>query len=157
MQTINYIKGDATQPASKGNKIITHICNDIGGWGKGFVLAISKKWKEPEAKYREWYKSQENFALGEVQFVQVEDDLWIANMIAQRDIKRGKDGSVPFRGEALSECLAKVKDFAQENNCSVHMPRIGTGLAGGKWEDIEPRIQKELLDHQVDVTVYDFG
>ena len=48
MKEINYIKGDATNPQISGNKIIVHICNDIGGWGKGFVLAISNKWKEPE-------------------------------------------------------------------------------------------------------------
>ena len=34
---INYLKGDATNPASSGNKIIVHVCNDISGWGKGFV------------------------------------------------------------------------------------------------------------------------
>ena len=38
MATIHYIKGDATQPQAKGNKVIAHICNDLGGWGKGFVL-----------------------------------------------------------------------------------------------------------------------
>jgi len=32
---IKYIKGDATNPAGEGNKLIVHICNDIGGWGKG--------------------------------------------------------------------------------------------------------------------------
>ena len=40
---ILYIKGDATAPIGSGVKVITHICNDIGGWGKGFVLALSKK------------------------------------------------------------------------------------------------------------------
>lgn len=45
---IIYIKGDATSPISPGNKIITHICNDIGGWGKGFVLALSKNGKLPK-------------------------------------------------------------------------------------------------------------
>lgn len=45
---ILYIKGDATAPIGSGVKVITHICNDIGGWGKGFVLALSKKWKMPE-------------------------------------------------------------------------------------------------------------
>ena len=55
MSTINYIKGDATCPQGKGNKIICHICNDVGGWGKGFVLAVSKKWKQPEAEYRDWH------------------------------------------------------------------------------------------------------
>lgn len=43
MTQIIYLKGDATNPIAKGNKIIAHICNDAGGWGKGFVLAISRK------------------------------------------------------------------------------------------------------------------
>ncbi|MEV6001124.1 Appr-1-p processing protein, partial [Streptomyces griseomycini] len=28
----------------KGVKVIAHVCNDIGGWGKGFVLAVSRRW-----------------------------------------------------------------------------------------------------------------
>lgn len=40
---INYIKGDVTSPQTKGIKIIAHICNDIGGWDKGFVLTVSKR------------------------------------------------------------------------------------------------------------------
>jgi O-acetyl-ADP-ribose deacetylase (regulator of RNase III) len=84
MKEIKYIEGDATQPQGKENKIIVHVCNDIGGWGKGFVVAISKRWPEPEQKYREWYKSGENFELGNVQFVQVEDNLWVANLIGQQ-------------------------------------------------------------------------
>ncbi|WP_228098667.1 hypothetical protein [Pedobacter sp. MC2016-24] len=61
---INYLTGDATNPAYSGNKIIVHVCNDIGGWGKGFVMAISKRWKEPEKRYREWSKSKTGFSLG---------------------------------------------------------------------------------------------
>ena len=40
--SINYLKGDATEPTKKP-AIICHVCNDIGGWGRGFVLALSKK------------------------------------------------------------------------------------------------------------------
>jgi hypothetical protein len=40
---IQYIAGDATAPIGDGNKIIAHVCNDIGAWGAGFVLAISKR------------------------------------------------------------------------------------------------------------------
>ena len=50
-QSINYTKGDATSPAERGNKIIAHVCNDLGGWGKGFVLAVSARWSEPEQHY----------------------------------------------------------------------------------------------------------
>lgn len=156
LKPINYVKGDATQPIGDGNKVIVHVCNDVGGWGKGFVTAISKRWKEPENKYRIWFKSKENFELGEVQFVSVKDNLWVANMIGQRDIKPSTDGIPPIREVYISRCLEKVKDFAIENDCSVHMPRIGCGLAGGKWENIEPRIKNELIAYKIETTVYDF-
>ena len=55
---INYLKGDATAPSVRGNKIIAHVCNDLGGWGKGFVLEISKRWEEPEIQYRAWHKNR---------------------------------------------------------------------------------------------------
>lgn len=156
MKPIEYKKGDATNPMQNGNKIIVHICNDIGGWGKGFVMAISKRWKEPENKYREWYKSKENFNLSEVQFVQVEEDLWIANLIGQHKINKDENGNAPIRYDAIENGLIKVADFAKEINASVHMPRIGCGLAGGKWEMIEPIIEKTISKGDINTTVYDF-
>lgn len=152
---IVYINGDATSPLAKGVKIIAHICNDIGGWGKGFVLAISAKWKEPEKQYRLWYNSKENFNLGEVQFVQVEQYIYVANMIGQKGIKTGSKGP-PIRYEAVEKCLEKLSEKAVELNASIHMPRIGCGLAGGKWEKIESLINKNLIEKGIDVIVYDF-
>ena len=107
MKKIIYTKGDATSPLTNGNKIIVHVCNDVGGWGKGFVMAISSKWPEPEKQYRQWYKSKVNFALGEVQFVQVEDDIWIANMIGQQNINKDAVGKPPVRYEAIKMALEK--------------------------------------------------
>jgi O-acetyl-ADP-ribose deacetylase (regulator of RNase III) len=42
---IFYMTGDATAPVGEGQKLIVHVCNDIGAWGAGFVLALSKRWK----------------------------------------------------------------------------------------------------------------
>jgi len=153
---INYIKGDATAPVSENSKIIVHICNDIGGWGKGFVMAISKKWKLPEIKYREWFRNKIGFELGKVQFVQVENDIWVANLIGQHKINKDENGEAPIRYNAIEEGLKAVASFAIENNLSVHMPRIGCGLAGGTWEVIEPIILKTLSENDLEVTVYDF-
>lgn len=153
---INYIKGDATNPLSPGNKIITHVCNDIGGWGRGFVMALSAKWKEPEMKYREWFASGENFELGEMQLVQVETDIWVANMIGQRDIRRDNHGNPPVRYDAIQKALAKVSDTASAINASIHMPRIGCGLAGGDWIIMEKIVEEELSAKGIIVTVYDF-
>lgn len=151
---IIYMKGDATTPSIQGNKIIAHICNDIGAWGKGFVLAVSKRWSEPENEYKKWYKDGTNFELGEVQFIQVSVDIYVANMIGQRDIRRGKSGQ-PIRYEAVDKCLEKVGEKAIELAASIHMPRIGCGLAGGKWEEIEKLINRNISSKGIAVYVYD--
>ena len=37
------------------------------------------------------------------------------------------------------------------------MPRIGCGLAGGRWGQVEPIILDELVSLGIEVTVYDFA
>lgn len=147
---INYVKGDATAPVGPGTKIICHICNDAGRWGAGFVLALSKKWKDPERMYRE--TNVQDLRLGAVQLVEVEPGIVVANMIAQHDTQNGPDGQPPIRYGAVRACLAAVNDVAYKTNATLHMPRIGAGLAGGRWEDIEQIIQDV---QSVDVWVYD--
>jgi O-acetyl-ADP-ribose deacetylase (regulator of RNase III) len=156
MKSIIYLKVDATAPNQAGNQIIAHICNDIGGWGKGFVLAISKRWKEPEKAYRNWHKQGSNFALGQVQLVQVEEKLWVANMIAQRGISTIKNPTIPIQYDAVLSCLETLSIEANKLNASVSMPRIGCGLAGGKWEIVEPLIIQTLCKNDIDTFIYDF-
>ncbi len=157
MEAIIYLKGDATAPQVEGNKLIVHICNDLGGWGKGFVLAVSRKWSEPEKAYREWYKNrlENDFGLGATQIVQVSEDLFVGNMIAQQGLKRS--GNIaPIRYQAVSTCLNAIAIEAKKINASIHMPRIGCGLAGGKWEEIEPIIIESLSSKDIESYVYDF-
>jgi O-acetyl-ADP-ribose deacetylase (regulator of RNase III) len=156
MRTLRIIKGDATDPQASGAKIIAHICNDLGGWGKGFVLAISRRWPQPERDYRRWHRERtsNDFGLGAVQLVQVRPDLWVANMVAQHGIRAGSGGP-PIRYEAVEQCLGTVADHALRLGASVHLPRIGCGLAGGRWERIEPLIVNTLCARDVSTTVYD--
>ena len=152
---IHYLKGDATSPIGEGNKAIIHVCNDIGAWGAGFVLALSKKWSQPEAQYRAWAKSKVNFQLGFVQPVKVAKDTVVINMIGQKGI-RSVGNVIPLRYDALTTCLSKVAKYCDANNMSVHMPRIGCGLAGGSWEKVEEIINDTLLAEELEVYVYDF-
>jgi O-acetyl-ADP-ribose deacetylase (regulator of RNase III) len=158
MSPIDYRKGDATAPQAEGAKLICHICNDVGGWGKGFVVALSRRWKQPEQEYRAWYadRDQNDFGLGAVQFVPVAPDLWVANMVAQHGLKSSREGP-PIRYEAVAECLQKVAEQARELGASAHMPRIGCGLAGGEWSRIEPLLEEHLCRRGVAVTVYDLA
>ena len=75
MPDITYLRGDATNPGGDGQKIIVHCCNDEGAWGSGFVISLSRRWKEPERQYRRWYRSKNAFSLGNVQFVRVKEDI----------------------------------------------------------------------------------
>lgn len=156
MKPIVYIIGDATKPQGADNKIIAHVCNDIGAWGRGFVLAISKLSPAPERDFREWYQGRErnDFALGAVQFVSVSPDIEIANMIGQHGIRKS-GGVPPIRYDAVETALKIVGEKAQTANASVHLPRIGCGLAGGKWSEIEPLIERLICASGVPVFVYD--
>lgn len=158
MGEITYVRGDATTPSVKGVKLIAHVCNDIGGWGKGFVLALSRRWPEPEAAYRAWHRGRasNDFGLGAAQFVQVGRYLWVANLVGQRGVRRGSKG-VPVRYEAIDEALGRLADKAVELGASVHMPRIGCGLAGGTWDRVEPLVVERLVRRGIEVWVYEQG
>lgn len=158
MKSIKYLIGDATKPLGSGNKIIAHICNDIGAWGKGFVLALSKLSPEPERMFREWYakRDQNDFALGAVQFVPITDDILVANMIGQHRLKT-LNGLPPIRYDSVERALETVGQRALTIGASVHLPRIGCGLAGGEWDKIEPLIQERICAKDVPVFVYDLS
>jgi O-acetyl-ADP-ribose deacetylase (regulator of RNase III) len=153
---LTIIKGDATSPQAKGRKVIAHVCNDLGGWGKGFVLAISRRWPEPERDFRDWHRHRagNDFGLGATRLVQVTWDTWVANMVGQRGIRRGSGGP-PIRYDALERCLATLADQVEGLGASVHMPRIGCGLAGGNWDRVEPLISRTMCVRGIPVTVYD--
>ncbi|HVM60192.1 MAG TPA: macro domain-containing protein [Verrucomicrobiae bacterium] len=148
---IRYVVGDATQPIGAGNKIIAHVCNDIGAWGAGFVLAVSRRWPLAREAYLA-QKQDRGLVLGTVGIVKVEDTVWVANMVGQHGI-HSQRGVPPIRYDALRRCLAGVAAHARDLRATIHMPRIACGLAGGRWEMVEPLIREELAG--LEVFVYD--
>lgn len=159
---ISYVRGDATQPQSGGGvRIIAHCVNDQGYWGKGFVVALSKHWAAPEHEYRRWHRNgglpSLPFELGQVQLVSVAPTIFVANLIGQVGIHRNLEGLPPVRYEALRQGLGRIAEHATRMNASVHIPRIGAGLAGGDWEVIARIIEDELCAHGIGVTIYDLA
>ena len=163
MSRIHYIKGDATYPdACHGRKIIAHIVNDEGKWGRGFALALGKKFPFARVDYLRWHRDGPHFGLGKVKFTNGPTDyapspIWIAHMVAQHSVQIVSRplSTPPIRYEALRVCLHIVSAAAANSKRTVHMPRIGTGLAGGRWEMIEPLINRTLCEKGIDVYVYD--
>lgn len=160
---IKYIKGDCLNdsPCLK-YKIITHICNNSGGWGSGFVVNLSKVWKKPEEEYRKWHTFEEfkmgemiiPFKLGNIQPVPVDKFTMVINMIAQHNTISITPGSKPIRYAALASCMTKAANVAKKMNAEFHIPKMGAGLAQGRWDFIEELINE--IWAEFDVFIYEF-
>jgi hypothetical protein len=145
-----------------GIKIIPHICNDVGGWGSGFVVPLGKKFPMSKNCYRDWHKhgvchdvlGEKYFGLGEVQIVDCGNNVIVANMIAQHSTITRKPGSIPIRYWALAKCLQEIKKLSCRINATIHAPMFGSGLAGGDWDFIETLIQEAWTNANIPVTIY---
>jgi hypothetical protein len=166
--TLTYVVGDALASKVVGWKVIPHICNDSGGWGMGFVVAISKKWKKPEEQYRQWFSKKEFFRkeekvlfeLGNVQLVVVEENVIVANMIAQHQTV-SKTNPRPIRYDSLIKCMETIRDrcvpvIVSGKNIEIHAPKFGAGLAQGNWNVIEQLIIEFWVNAGIKVVIYEF-
>lgn len=146
--------GDATSPRPNddGGVIIAHIVNNIGAWGKGFVLAINKLSYAPRDSYialsREaaLKEPDKKLPLGYVYLIEIAPNLFVANMVAQDGINKPTMDACLVSYKALESCLYVVLQRAITLGCHVHMPAgMGSGLAGGDKDTIRETIERVSL------------
>jgi hypothetical protein len=77
----------------------------------------------------------------------------VFSMIAQRGY--GASSEPRIRYASLEACLSALANRAKQENASIHMPRIGTGQAGGSWGIISELLEEKLVRQGISVTVYD--
>jgi len=152
---ITYVKGSAVYPVADGNKVIIHIVNNIGAWGSGFVLALSKRWKRPERFYRHVWNKEKILRLGDIQVVSVEHDTFVVNMIAQDGLP-SRTNRHPLQYYALKSCLYQLKHRLVDSGqkYSIHCPKIGCGHGGGDWNTVGS-ILRDVFCNRFDITVYE--
>jgi O-acetyl-ADP-ribose deacetylase (regulator of RNase III) len=154
--SIKYVVGDATEPRGQRPHIIVQVMNDSSAtWGGGFSKALAIKFSAAQIDYRAWASDPENKKLGRVHFYGDAAGVTLATIVAQRGI--GASETARIRYPALHNGLQEVTKQALETSASVHMPRIGCGIAGGKWEVVSELVEQTLIASGVSVTVYDPG
>jgi hypothetical protein len=79
-------------------------------------------------------------------------EVTVASMVAQRGF--GPGAAVRLRYDALSECLDTLAEQASQRAAAVHIPRIGSGQAGGRWDVIAGLINTHLIARGIQVTVH---
>jgi O-acetyl-ADP-ribose deacetylase (regulator of RNase III) len=154
-ESVRFVRGDASEPVGADMKLLLQLVNDQASvWGGGFAKQARKKWPKAQTQYRQWAFERGNLKLGNIHLAQVRDDLTLASLVCQHGFGESAKGP-RLRYASLSTALDRIAEIALEKNASVHMPRIGTGAAGGSWNLIEGMIRENLTSRGVTVTVYD--
>jgi hypothetical protein len=165
---IEYIEGDLFADVPRQDDdcvIIAHCCNNIGAWGAGFVVPLGKKYPTAKSSYLELSQR----ILGQTQFIETFNSVFVANMIGQEGIGPKIDENnklvPPIRYEAIRSCMEQVAAFAKElklrqmsflPNPKVRIvcPLFGAGLAGGDWNIIEKMIISIWDSEGINVNIY---
>lgn len=165
--TINYVKGDATLPKIIEGKrsIIVHCVNTLGAWGAGFVVPLGKRYPQTKEYYHSFlnsYKGNRFELLGTINLVaDVAEDTDVVNLFGQERIYPiMKDGKkiIPLNYDALRKGFSEIVSLYKtlDYSFTIHMPKIGCGLAGGDWNIVEQIIKDEFINKGIEVYVYDF-
>lgn len=147
--------GDATLPRGEGPRVIVQIVNDRARvWGGGgFASAMRRRYPDVQKGFIDWARSSpDNQTLGRTHFQSAGEDVVVASMVAQHGF--GESSSPRIRYEALRVCLRELSVYARATGASIHMPMIGTGLAGGRWDVILQLLEEAFVRSSVPVTVY---
>lgn len=149
---IEYVTGDATRPRGSGPRVIAHLVNNkTPNWGGAFARALRDEYPVAQEQFRAW-ADPAHLQLGSVHVAEVDDDLAVATLVAQRGY--GNAERPRIRYDALRTCLHSLAVSALEREAEVHMPRIGAGMAGGDWAVIAELIDAELVARGAKVIVY---
>jgi len=151
---LTYLVGDASDPRGTGERIVVQVVNDATpNWGgRGFANAILRKWPDAQTSFRE-FAARDQLRLGATHFYRPWESLTVASLVAQAGF--GPSNRPRIRYEALEQALNAVAAYARERNATIHMPRIGSGQAGGRWEVVEMLVTEIFSSRGLQVTIYD--
>jgi len=155
--------------------IIAHGVNCAGGFGSGLAGQIAKKYPKVKQEYLKKYNEGQEiyqpygWMLGDIQPVEVQvpyecrydnqgksTDIkyttkYIINCATQREY--GSDGTEYVNYDAIRDCMYAVKEFWESKlGGGIAIPKIGSGLGGGDWEQIEDIILT-VFEHE-NISVY---
>lgn len=150
---IRYNNGDI-RTAKSG--FIIQGCNAMNSHGSGLAKSISEKWPQVKQKYHEFYDRKGYLNLGEFDVIPVEDRVSVVNLISQDNY--GYDGSLYVSYAAIEVGLENIIKYIERESLekTIHLPKIGCGLAGGDWTVVENIIRKVFLGNfNVNIWVFD--
>lgn len=141
---IYYVGGNIFDSSAQ---TIVNPVNTVGVMGKGLALEFKKKYPRTFARYQ-YACRYAGFTCGNL-LVTKEADHWIMCFPTKRDWRNKS---------SLSYIEAGLKAFREgyekQGITSAAFPRLGCGLGGLAWAQVEPLIEKYLGDLPIDIYIY---
>lgn len=148
---MKYIEGDLIQLAKNGKfDVIVHGCNCFNTMGAGIAKMIKENfigaWKADQ-KTKKGDKSK----LGNyTSYIKSQNGKTLRIINAYTQYTYG--GKSPVDYDAIRECFKKIN--SRYKGKKVGIPKIGAGLAGGNWKQIEKIIDEEAKDLKLTCVIY---
>jgi O-acetyl-ADP-ribose deacetylase (regulator of RNase III) len=141
-----------------GPIIVAHVVNDSArAWSRrGVAAALTARYPQAARAFRAWTIARpDNLRLGQTHAVELRDgdrSVTVVSMVAQHGFGPGE--VTRLRYDALHEALTVVAGLARGTGATVHIPRIGAGQAGGRWDLIESDLAAVIAEKGIDLVVH---
>lgn len=170
---MNEVSGDLILMAKEGEfDVIVHGCNCFNKQASGIAAGMVKNFRtdafpmeKPQWKgninklgtidYKHFTQSQTRLIPSTYEDIMIKNiDLTVVNAYTQyRYGTNHPDGQYkPVDYDAIRLCMRKINGIFK--NQHIGLPKIGCGLAGGKWSIVSKIILGELIDCKVTVVHY---
>lgn len=153
-----FVSADLLTEVGDGPVVFAHVVSDsVRGWSRfGVAGALSKAFPDFAGAYRAWTLSDSaHLTLGSVHLVDRLIDgrsVTVASIVAQAGFGRASHDRLQY--DALDTALQKVREEAAKRRATVHVPRLGAGQAGGRWDRVEDLLVTDLARQEVQVVVH---
>lgn len=155
---VDFVTGDIAEAADgDAPVVIAHVVPDsTHAWSRfGAGGALGRAFPHAAAAYRAWVltdPSRRNLGAVHFSVVPTRPEVTVASVVAQAGF--GQSTRLRLDYTALERALAVVGEHAAAGAATVHVPRLGAGQAGGRWDLIEAALRRQLVDRGVSVVVH---
>ena len=126
--------------------VLAHGTNCLGVMGAVVAKHIKNAYPHVYTKYVEYCnKSCATDIIGTTQLIEINQYFTIANCFTQIDI-RTEENKSPAKLEWVLSSLEQVCDLTKHE--IIHIPKIGCGLGGLDWRDVEKIIHYLEMEYK---------
>lgn len=152
IKTLQYIKNEKIKVLETNKVFILNICNDYGEWNNGFSIALSRKWPQVQVEYNKWYQKNFNFLLGETQFIPIDNNTMVTNMLCIHG-KRSPFNKTPFQKEMYKECINKILDKFITKDIILEVFKKNYDMEKRDWNIIESVLKEFQNRYNIDIYI----